>query len=173
MTVAVAEGRISECTAEISGGLQRGSIRQPAIISTSGHLRPLSKLEASDRAPPRYNRAEARNYRTGDPLKDGGAHLLLAGLGGVANALCCIRGFYLQRLFSTFPNGWPGIGILLQRVLTATTLFCYGSAHLRHASQFASIVPQVPHMFAAVAGILLLVGLWTPIAGTIITIAEL
>src|SRR5580693_2922096 len=82
-------------------------------------------------------------------------------------------GSFLQRLFSTFPNGWPGIGILLQRVLTATTLFCYGSAHLRHASQFASIVPQVPHMFAAVAGILLLVGLWTPIAGTTITIAEL
>ena len=28
-------------------------------------------------------------------------------------------------------------------------------------------------MFAAVAGILLLVGLWTPVAGTMITIAEL
>src|SRR6202023_3188170 len=79
-------------------------------------------------------------------------------------------GSFLQRLFSTFPNGWPGIGILLQRVLTATTLFCYGIAHLRETSQFASIVP---HMFAAVAGILLLVGLWTPVAGTMITIAEL
>jgi len=40
------------------------------------------------------------------------------------------QGSFLQRLFSTFPNGWPGIGILLQRVLTATTLFCYGIAHL-------------------------------------------
>jgi putative oxidoreductase len=80
------------------------------------------------------------------------------------------QGLFLQRLFSTFPNGWPGIGILLQRVLTATTLFCYGIAHFRDTSQFASIVP---HMFAAAAGILLLVGLWTPIAGTMITIVEL
>ena len=79
-------------------------------------------------------------------------------------------GSFLQRLFSTFPNGWPGIGILLQRVLTATTLFCFGIAHLRDTSQFASIVP---HMFAAVAGILLLVGLWTPIAGTMVAIVEL
>src|ERR1700675_140692 len=79
-------------------------------------------------------------------------------------------GSFLQRLFSTFPNGWPGIGILLQRVLTTMTLFCYGIAHFRDTSQFASIVP---HMFAAVAGILLLVGLWTPVAGTMITIVEL
>jgi putative oxidoreductase len=32
---------------------------------------------------------------------------------------------------------------------------------------------MVPHMFAAIAGILLLVGLWTPVAGTMITIVEL
>src|ERR1700681_410324 len=79
-------------------------------------------------------------------------------------------GSFLQRLFSTFPNGWPGIGILLQRVVTATTLLCYGIAHLRDTSQVASIVP---HMLAAVAGILLLVRLWTPLAGTMITIVEL
>src|SRR5260370_7361193 len=79
-------------------------------------------------------------------------------------------GFFLQRLFSTSPTGWPGIGILPQGVLTATTLFCFGIAHLRDTSQFASIVP---HMFAGVAGILLLVGLWTPIAGTMAAIFEL
>jgi len=79
-------------------------------------------------------------------------------------------GSFLQRLFSTFPNGWPGLGILLQRVLATTTLFCYGIPHLRDTSQFASIVP---HMLAAVAGILLLVGLWTPIAATMITIVEI
>ena len=79
-------------------------------------------------------------------------------------------GSFLQRLFSTFPNGWPGIGILLQRVLTATTLFCYGIAHLRDTSQFAS---TVPHMFAAVAGILLLVGLWTPMVGALVAVMEM
>ena len=79
-------------------------------------------------------------------------------------------GCFLQRLFSTFPNGWPGLGILLQRVLTATTLFCYGIAHLRDTSQFASIVP---HIFAAVAGILLLVGLWTPMVGALVAVMEM
>jgi len=79
-------------------------------------------------------------------------------------------GSLLQRLFSTFPNGWPGIGILLQRVLTAATLFCYGIAHLRDTSQFASIVP---HMFVAVAGILILVGLWTPIVGALVAVMEM
>jgi uncharacterized membrane protein YphA (DoxX/SURF4 family) len=79
-------------------------------------------------------------------------------------------GTFLQRLFSTFPNGWPGIGILLQRVLTAAILFCYGIAHLRAAPHSASIFPQ---MFAAAAGVLLLVGLWTPIAGTVLALVEL
>ena len=32
---------------------------------------------------------------------------------------------------------------------------------------------MVPHMFAAIAGILLLVGLWTPVAGTIVAVVEL
>jgi putative oxidoreductase len=76
----------------------------------------------------------------------------------------------LQRLFSTFPNGWPGIGILLQRVLTATTLFCCGIAHLRDTSQFAAIVP---HLLAAVGGILLLVGLWTPMVGVLVAAMEI
>src|ERR1700736_5220686 len=79
-------------------------------------------------------------------------------------------GSFLQRLFSTFPNGWPGIGILLQRVLIRGSLFCYGDAHLRVLPQFASIVP---HMFAPVAGILIFVGLWTVSSGTMVAPLEL
>jgi uncharacterized membrane protein YphA (DoxX/SURF4 family) len=75
----------------------------------------------------------------------------------------------LQRLFSTFANGWPGIGLLLQRLLTATALLCYGFGHLTERSHFAS---TLPYMIAAGAGIFLLVGLWTPVVGTAVAIVE-
>lgn len=76
---------------------------------------------------------------------------------------------FLQRLFSTFPNSWPGKGLLLQRVIVATVLFCYGFAQVRETPLFISILP---HVVAAMAGILLLIGLWTPLCGTLIAIIE-
>jgi putative oxidoreductase len=76
----------------------------------------------------------------------------------------------LQRLFSTFADGWPGLGLLFQRLLTGTILLYCGITHLEKASQFA---PITPHTIAAGAGILLLVGLWTPVGGALVTIVEL
>ena len=76
----------------------------------------------------------------------------------------------MQRLFSTFPNGWPGRGLLLQRVVTATGLFCFTFAHPKETLQFALIFP---HLITAAAGILLLFGLWTPICGSLIAAVEL
>ena len=73
----------------------------------------------------------------------------------------------MQRLFSTFASGWPGIGLLFQRLLTATALLYYGIPHL--GPQFAPILPQ---MIGAGAGIALLVGLWTPAVGTLVAIVE-
>jgi len=35
-------------------------------------------------------------------------------------------GSSLQRLFSTFPDGWPGFGILLLRLGAGTALICLG-----------------------------------------------
>jgi hypothetical protein len=76
----------------------------------------------------------------------------------------------LQRLFSTFANGWPGIGLLLQRILTTTALVHFGIHYLGEASPSASVVPQ---LIAAGAGALLLVGLWTPLAGALVAILEM
>jgi putative oxidoreductase len=75
----------------------------------------------------------------------------------------------LQRLFSTFADGWPGKGLLLQRVVTTAALIHCGIAGLREPQQFASIAPQI---VAAGAGIVLLVGLWTPVIGTVIAVVE-
>ena len=81
-----------------------------------------------------------------------------------------MKGVCLQRLFSTFPNSWPGIGLLLQRVVTATVLFFSGFWHLRESSPNALIFV---HLIGAGAGILLLLGLWTPVCGTLIAVVEL
>ena len=76
----------------------------------------------------------------------------------------------MQRLFSVFPNGWPGRGLLLQRVVTAVFLFYFGFEHLNEDPRFALIVP---HAIGTCAGIFLLLGLWTPVCGTVAAAAEL
>jgi uncharacterized membrane protein YphA (DoxX/SURF4 family) len=54
-------------------------------------------------------------------------------------------------------------------MLTGFALIHYGIVDLGEAHQFACIAPQV---IAAGAGILLLVGLWTPVTGALVAIAE-
>ena len=76
----------------------------------------------------------------------------------------------MQRLFSTFADGWPGLGLLLLRALVAVILVSSGIAHLGNASHFSVILP---HLIGAVTGLLLLVGLWTPVVGALVAIVEL
>ncbi len=75
----------------------------------------------------------------------------------------------MQRLFSTFASGWPGVGLLLLRVLTAAALLYFGIANLLEAPPLTTAVLQI---MGVVAGILLLIGLWTPVAGTLAAIAK-
>ena len=76
----------------------------------------------------------------------------------------------LQRLFSTFAEGWPGIGLLLQRILTGALLIRFGIMELSAASNPSAAIAQI---IAACAGALLVIGLWTPIVGTLIAVIEL
>ena len=73
----------------------------------------------------------------------------------------------MQRLFSTFPCGPPGAGLLLLRAAAATPLVYAG---LLTAS---SPNPVVLELVAAGAALLLLIGLWTPVAGALTAAAEL
>lgn len=75
----------------------------------------------------------------------------------------------MQRLFSTFASGWPGVGLLLLRVLTAAALIHLGIVGVLAAPPVTIVVLQI---IGAVAGILLLIGLWTPVAGTLAAIAN-
>jgi putative oxidoreductase len=94
----------------------------------------------------------------------------LKGFDFVAILLRFHRRKFLQRLFSTFANGWPGVGLLLQRVLIAILAVRFGVIEPAGTSFSPSMIPQ---LVAACAGILLLVGLWTPVAGSLIVAVEL
>ena len=76
----------------------------------------------------------------------------------------------MQRLFSNFADGWPGVGLLLQRILIAILLIRFGIIDLTGTSSSSSIIPQI---IGACAGILFLVGLWTPVVGALIATIEL
>ena len=75
----------------------------------------------------------------------------------------------MQRLFSTFANSWPGLGLLLQRLLTGTALLHNAITQL----ETPSAAVMVPHMAGAVLGLFILAGLWTPIVGALVAAVEL
>ena len=77
----------------------------------------------------------------------------------------------MRRLFSTFAHGAPGLGLLLFRLAVGTALVSHAVMALRSGP---SVGPTVLNALAGVVGILLFVGLWTPVAGTILaTLAAL
>ena len=75
----------------------------------------------------------------------------------------------MQRLFSTFASGWPGVGLLLLRLLTGVALIHVGIDNVLAARPLTIVVLQT---IGAGAGILLLVGLWTPVAGALAAIVK-
>ena len=74
----------------------------------------------------------------------------------------------MQRLFSNFADGWPGAGLMLLRLLTSGGLLYGGIASTRSAP-FPVMIPLV---IAAGAGVLVLMGLYTPLAGIVAALAE-
>jgi putative oxidoreductase len=79
-------------------------------------------------------------------------------------------GFALQRLFSTFPDGWPGFGLLLLRLGVGIALIYLGIGYLWGTP---APVAAARDFVEAAAGVFLLVGLWTPIMGALIAMGEL
>ena len=74
----------------------------------------------------------------------------------------------MQRLFSNFANGWPGRGLLFQRALIAAVLTHCVVSRLADASWSAAF----PELIAASMGIFILLGLWTPVVGTLLGLTE-
>jgi putative oxidoreductase len=76
----------------------------------------------------------------------------------------------MRRLFSTFARGWPGAGLLFMRLVAGMALIDQGITRLRGGSPIEPVILLVP---ATGAAILLLTGLWTPIAGALVAVLEL
>jgi len=67
----------------------------------------------------------------------------------------------MQRIFSTFPNSWPGCGLLLLRLAAGTPLLVSTWSGVTDATTlFLRLV-------GAVSAGLIFLGLWTPIAAAL------
>jgi len=75
----------------------------------------------------------------------------------------------LQRLFSTFPNSWPGFGLLLLRSCVAVALIYFGIPALWNPSERIVFAQR---LIAATGGIFLLGGVWTPAMGVLVALDE-
>ncbi len=87
-----------------------------------------------------------------------------------ANSVLLGLGLALQRLFSTFPNGWPGVGLLLLRLGLGVFVIYIGIVSLSGSPSEPVTLSQ--GLIAVTDGIFLLAGLWTPIIGTLLAIDE-
>lgn len=75
----------------------------------------------------------------------------------------------MRRLFSTFADGLPGAGLLILRLFLGGALLLGAIGAVLHGP----ITAAIANVLAAIAGMLLLIGLWTPIVGAMVALAEL
>ena len=76
----------------------------------------------------------------------------------------------MQRLFSTFPNSWPGGGLLLLRLALALPAAADGLPMLL---QMQSTWAAATAVVSIVAAALVLLGLWTPYTAAALGVAQL
>ncbi len=79
----------------------------------------------------------------------------------------------MRRLYSTFAGGWPGIGLLLMRLVVGAVLLWHAGPRLWGDPPVHILIAYAP---LALAALLLIAGLWTPVAGAMVaavTISEI
>lgn len=76
----------------------------------------------------------------------------------------------MRRLYSTFAGGWPGIGLLVMRLVVGSVLLADKSPNLVSPSSLHLTLTSAP---LALSGLLLVAGLWTPVAGAIVAAMEI
>ncbi len=75
----------------------------------------------------------------------------------------------MRRLFSTFADGLPGAGLLILRLFLGGALILAAIGAVLHGSTTVAIA----NVLAAIAGMFLLIGLWTPMVGAIVALTQL
>jgi putative oxidoreductase len=76
----------------------------------------------------------------------------------------------LRRLYSTFAGGWPGIGLLVMRLVVGSVLL--GSTGLLLWSDAPSHMTLTAASLA-ILGLLLVAGLWTPVVGAVVALIQI
>ena len=75
----------------------------------------------------------------------------------------------LQKLFSAFPGGWPGLGLLLLRALVGVTLIAQTLTYVE--SEKSNLLSWLVAATVLIIASCLLVGFMTPIAAVVIGLA--
>ncbi len=76
----------------------------------------------------------------------------------------------MRRLFSSFARGWPGIGLLLLRIVSGGFLIVDGVEKCRTGQPIGWLIAG---LFVIVDGALLATGLWTPVAGPLVIVLSM
>jgi putative oxidoreductase len=76
----------------------------------------------------------------------------------------------LRRLYSTFAAGWPGIGLLIMRLVVGSVLLVGTGPKLWSGPPLPMTLTSAS---LAISGLLLVAGLWTPVAGTVVAVIEI
>ena len=76
----------------------------------------------------------------------------------------------MRRLYSTFAHGLPGLGLLLMRLVAGVALVSEAAMSIVGGASAGAAITRV---LAAILGMLLIVGLWTPIAGVFVALLAL
>jgi uncharacterized membrane protein YphA (DoxX/SURF4 family) len=76
----------------------------------------------------------------------------------------------LRRLFSTFAGSWPGAGLLLLRLVVGSVVAVRAGSNLGAGALLPATLTSAS---LAASGVLLIAGLWTPLAGTVVAVFEL
>ena len=78
----------------------------------------------------------------------------------------------LQRLFSTFPGGWPGVGLLLLRAVIGIPAVIQGVVYLTDRAN-VSFETLCVGLALVSSGIFLLIGFLTPVASILVALGTL
>jgi putative oxidoreductase len=75
----------------------------------------------------------------------------------------------MQRLYTTFPNEWPGAGLLLLRLAEGIPSIAEGTLH---ALSSGATIAALPYAADILSGLLLIAGFWTPIGALLQSLVE-
>jgi uncharacterized membrane protein YphA (DoxX/SURF4 family) len=73
----------------------------------------------------------------------------------------------VRRLYSTFVHGLPGVGLVLIRLAVGITACASGFESLGTSVLTPSLLIALFHL---ALGVLIIIGLWTPVAGALLTL---